>query len=67
MDSQTNSELLNEMLEVDISSLSGGESDIDLLGPDFGLDPKEDLNTTRLYSIIDELMDWPTNPPNQSQ
>ena len=39
-----NSELLNEMLERDIISLSGGESDIDLLGPDFGLDPKKDLN-----------------------
>ena len=32
---------------------------MDLLEPDFGLDPKEDLNTTRPYSIIDELMDGP--------
>ena len=47
------------MLEGDLISLSGGESDMDLLGPDFGLDPKEDLNTTRTYSIIDELMDGP--------
>ena len=58
MDSQMNGELLNEMLEGDIISLSGGESDSDLLGPDFGRDPKEDLNTRR-YSIIDELMDDP--------
>ena len=58
MDSQMNGELLNEMLEGDIISLSGGESDSDLLGPDFGRDPKEDLNTRR-YSIIDELMDGP--------
>ena len=68
MDSQMNSELLNEMLEGNIISLSSGESNIDLLGPDFGLDPKEGLNTTKPYSIIDELMDGsPTHRTNQSQ
>ena len=62
-----NSELLNEMLERDIISLSGGECDIDLLGPDLGLDPKEDLNTTKPYSITDELMDGPaTHQTNYS-
>ena len=62
-----NSELLNEMLEGDIISLRGGESDIELLGPDFGLDLKEDQNTTKPYSIIDELMDGPpTHRTNHS-
>ena len=58
--SQINSELLHKILEDFIISLSGGESDVDLLGPDFGLDIEEDLNTTKPYSIIDELMDGPT-------
>ena len=58
MDSQINSVLVNKMLEEDIISLSGGESDTDLLGSDFGRDAKED-RITRPYSIIDELMDGP--------
>ena len=45
MDSQINSELLHKILEDFIISLSGGESDVDFLGPDFGLDIEEDLNT----------------------
>ena len=55
-----NSELLEKILEDDIISVSGGKSDVDLLGPDFGLDIEEDLSTTKPYSIIDQLMDGPT-------
>ena len=47
------SELLNQILEEDIISLSGGESDTDLTGL------KEDLNTTRPYATIGELIDGP--------
>ena len=59
MNSQINNELPNIILEDDIISLSGGESEIDLLVPDFGLDLDEDLDTTKPYFIIDELMDGP--------
>ena len=54
-----NSELRGKILENDMIWLSGGESDVDLLGPDVGLGLEEDLDTTRPYSIIDELMDSP--------
>ena len=64
MDSEINSIVLNEMLEEDIISLSGGESDTDLLQSDFGRNAKED-QITRPYSIIDELMDGP--PTHQTQ
>ena len=64
MDSEINSVLLNEMLEEDIISLSGGQSDTDLLQSDFGRNAKED-QITRPHSIIDELMDGP--PTHQTQ
>ena len=48
------SELLNQIFEEDIS-LNGGDSDNKLM------EPEEDLNETRPYSIIDELMDGPPN------
>ena len=64
MDSEINSIVLNEMLEEDFISLSGGESDTDLLQSDFGRNAKED-QITRPYSIIDELMDGP--PTHQTQ
>ena len=51
-----NSELRDKSLEDDIIWLSGSESDVDLLGPDLVLDLEEDLDTTKSYSIIDELM-----------
>ena len=54
-----NSELRGKILENDMIWLSGGESDVDLLGPDVGLGLEEDLDTTKPYSIIDELMDSP--------
>ena len=60
MNSQMNSELLDKILESDMILLSGGKFDVNLLGPDLGLDLEEDLNITKPYSIIDELMD---NPP----
>ena len=56
MDSQIDSEMLDNILENDIILLIGGESDINLLGPDLGLDLYEDMDTTKLYSILDELM-----------
>ena len=59
MDSQMNSELLDKILDDDMISLSGVESDVDILGPDLGLNLEEDLDTTKPYSIIDELMDGP--------
>ena len=49
------SELLNQIFEEDIISLSGVESDTELM------EPEEDLNTTRPYFIIDDLMDGPPN------
>ena len=59
MDSQMNSELLDKILEDDMISLSGSESDVSLLGPDLGLHLEEDLETTKPYFTIDELMDGP--------
>ena len=56
MDSQIDCEMLDNILENDIILLIGGESDINLLGPDLGLDLYEDMDTTKLYSILDELM-----------
>ena len=56
MDSQIDSEILDNILENHIISLSGGESDIDLLGPDLGLNLHEDIDTMKPYSILDELM-----------
>ena len=49
------SELRNKILEEDIISLNGGDFDTELL------EPEEDLNETRPYSIIDKLMDGPPN------
>ena len=40
-------------------SLSGGESDVVLLGADPSLDVEKDLDTTKPYSIIGELIDGP--------
>lgn len=59
MDSQMNSELLDKILQGHIISLSGGESNIDLLEADIGLDLQEDLDTNKPYSITDELMNDP--------
>ena len=56
---QMNSELLDKILKDDMISLSGGEFDVDLLGPDLGLGLEEDLDTTKPYSIIDKLLDGP--------
>ena len=54
-----NSELLDKILQDHIISLSGGESNIDLLEADIGLDLQEDLDTNKPYSITDELMNDP--------
>ena len=40
-------------------SLSGGESDTDLLGPDLGVNSHEDINTTKPFSVLDELIASP--------
>ena len=55
-----NSKLLDKIMEDDMISLSGGESDVNLLEPNLGLDLAEDLDTIKPYSIIDELMDSPS-------
>ena len=57
MDSQVDSETL---LQNDMISLSGGESDIDLLGSDPCIYSQEDMRTTKPFSILDELL---TSPP----
>ena len=67
MDSQMNSELLDKISEDDMISLSGGESDVDLLGPDLVLDLEEDSDTNKPYSIIDELLDGPPTHHTQYQ
>lgn len=56
-----NNELLNKILEKDMISLSSGESDVDLLGPDLILDLEEDLDTIFHYRQINGR---PTNPPH---
>ena len=63
MDSQIDSNLLDNILENDIISLISGESDTDLLGPDLDLNLHEDMDTTKLYSILDELM---ASPPTHN-
>ena len=61
---QMNSELLDKTLEDDIISLSGEESEVGLLGQDLGLDLEEDLDITKSYSILGELMN---NPPTHAK
>ena len=59
MDSQVDSETLNNLLENDIISLSGGESDKDLLGSDPDTNSREDMRIKKHFSILDELMASP--------
>lgn len=40
------------LLKYIIISLSGGESDIDLLGPDFGVELEEDFDTTKNIPLL---------------
>ena len=56
MDSQVDSETLNNLLENDMISLSGGESDIDLMGSDPDTNYREDMRTTKHFSILDKLL-----------
>ena len=56
MDSQTDSETLNNILENDMILIRGGESDTDFLGPDLDVNCCEDIHTTKPFSILDELM-----------
>ena len=53
MDSQVDNEILNNLLENDMISLSGGESDIDFLGSDPDTNSREDMRTTKPFSILD--------------
>ena len=57
MDIQINSKLLDKILEDYMMSVSRGQFDVNLLGPDLGLDLEEDLDTTNPCSIVDELKD----------
>ena len=59
MDSQVDSETLNSLLENDIISLSGGESDKDLLGSDPDTNSWEDMCIKKYFSILDELLASP--------
>ena len=59
MDSQVDSGTLNNLLENDMISLSGGESTIDLLGSDLDINSREDRCTIKHFSIIDELLASP--------
>ena len=59
MDSQVDSETLNNLLENDIISLSGGESDKDLLGSDPDTNSREDMRIKKHFSILDELLASP--------
>ena len=67
MGCQMNSELLNKILEEDIISLRGGESDHDLLGFDLEKNLENNCPPLKLYSIIDELMDNPQTNHNKNQ
>ena len=58
MDSQVDSETLNNLLENDMISLSGAESDIDLLGLIQKIS-REDMRTKKKFSILDELLASP--------
>ena len=60
MDSQVDSENLSNLLENDKISLSGGESDIDLLGSDSDTNPQEDICTTKTFSVLDQIL---VSPP----
>ena len=62
MDSQVDNEILNNLLENDMISLSGGESDIDFLGSDPDTNSREDMRTTKPFSILDELLASPLIP-----
>ena len=49
MDSQVDSETLNNLLENDMISLNGGESDIDLLGSDPYTNSREDMRNKKIF------------------
>ena len=59
MDSQVNSEALNNLLENDMISQSRGEPNIDLLGSDPDTNSREDMHITKPFSILNELVDSP--------
>ena len=61
VDGQIDSEILDNISENDTISLTGGESDIDPLGTDLGLDLHENMYTKKPYSILDKLMASPLN------
>ena len=62
MDSQVDSETLNNLLVNDMISLSSEESDIDLLGSDPNTNSRDDMRTTKHFSILDELLASPPIP-----
>ena len=63
MDSQVDNETLNNLLENDMISLNGGESDIDLLGSDPYTNSREDMRTKKHFSVLEELL---ASPPIHS-
>lgn len=56
MDSQTDSETLDNISENDISLIRGGELDTDFLGPDRDVNSSKDIHSTKPFLILDELM-----------
>ena len=56
MDSQIDSETMEKMLQNDTISISGGESNADLPVPALDVNSHEDINTSKPFSILDELM-----------
>ena len=59
MDSQVDSETLNNLLENDIISLSGGKSDKDLLRSEPDTNSREDMRIKKHFSILNELLASP--------
>ena len=67
MDSQLSSELLGRILEEDIFSLSGGESDDEFLGCNLKEDLQKHHPPTRPFPIIDEQIYGPPTPHSKYQ
>ena len=61
MDSQVDKETLNKLLENDMVSLSGGELDINLLGPDWHAHYQEDAHH-KTFLNTGWITGQPTNP-----
>ena len=59
MDSQADSKNLNNLFKNDMVSLSSRESNIDLLGSDRDTNTREDIRTTKTFSVLDQILASP--------